>query len=175
MQGIEYIVKAAKILEKEAVIFNIIGKGQTYKDIARLSESLNLRNVNFVGFLPYRESADYLSMADVSLGIFGNTDKTLRVIPNKVYDALAMKKAVISADTPAMREFFTDRLNCLFCRRADPADLAAKIMELKNSPDLLNKIAENGYKIFTSKLTARVLIKQLIEIITDDSAVKKTV
>jgi glycosyltransferase involved in cell wall biosynthesis len=41
------------------------------------------------------------------LGIFGDTEKTQRVIPNKVYEYAAMGKVIISADTSALREIFT--------------------------------------------------------------------
>jgi len=103
----------------------------------------------------------YIKKADICLGIFGDTQKTQRVIPNKVYEAIAMKKPVITADTPAVRELFTDRKNILFCKTADPEDLAEKILELKNNEDIREKIAKGGYEIFKKYATPIVIGKKL--------------
>jgi glycosyltransferase involved in cell wall biosynthesis len=48
---------------------------------------------------------------------------------------------------------------------ADSKDLAEKIMELKNSPELRKKIAENGYQLYKEKLSPRALGKELLDII----------
>jgi glycosyltransferase involved in cell wall biosynthesis len=94
---------------------------------------------------------------DVCLGVFGNTVKTQRVIANKVYEAIAMAKSVISADTQGMGELFEDRKNILFCRRADPEDLAEKILELKNNEELRSKIAQSGYELFQRRATPKII------------------
>src|SRR3989344_652292 len=108
LQGVEYIVKAAKILENENIIFNIIGKGQTYKEVFNLAENLKLKNINFIGAAPFFELPKYILGADVVLGIFGNTNKARRVIPHKVYDALATGKPVITMKSAAIEELFSD-------------------------------------------------------------------
>ena len=161
VQGVEYIVKAAKLLEKENVQFNLIGNGQTHQMAKNLTKELDVKNINFIDFLPQEEIVKYIGQADVCLGIFGKTEKATRAIPNKVYEAIACKKPTITADTPAIRELFTNRDNCLFCRKADEKDLANKILELKNNTELKSKIAENGYKIFKEKLIPKILGKEL--------------
>lgn len=162
LQGIQCIVRAAKILEKYSNIrFSIIGKGQTGPDIRRLAEKLSLINTEFLGLVANRDLPDYINRADICLGIFGDTEKTQRVIPNKVYEAIAMKKPVITADTPAARELFTNRKNILFCKTADPKDLTKKILEIKNNPVLGKKIAEDAHILFNRKATPRILGKEL--------------
>jgi len=162
LQGVEYIIRAAKILEKyKDIKFNIIGKGQEYNKVMALFQKLGIENINFIDRVDYKLLADYMSRTRVCLGIFGDTPKTQRVIPNKVYEAIAMKKPVITADTPAARELFTDKKNILFCRTANSQDLAKKILEIKNNPNLRKKIAENGYELFSKKLTPKILGKNL--------------
>lgn len=167
LHGVEHIVKAAKLLEGENVVFNIIGRGQTYKQVRKVSEDMSVKNVNFIEPVAYGKIPDYMRKADVVLGIFGDTGKASRVIPNKVYDAVAMGKAVLTADTPAVRELFSDRENCLFCRPADPEDLAAKIMVLKNNPDLLEKVASGGYKLFQEKLRPEIIAAEFEKILRE--------
>jgi len=164
LQGVEYIIKAAKLLEKHQDIqFQIIGKGQEYGKILDFVNKLSIKNINLLGRVSYEALPDYIEKADICLGIFGDTQKTLRVIPNKVYEAIAMKRPVITADTPAARELFTDRENILFCKTADPEDLAKKILELKNNKDLREKIVEGGYKIFKKSATPKIIGKELLK------------
>lgn len=163
LQGIQYIVRAAKILEKFSEIkFNLAGQGQTYKSIRKLADELDVKNINFIDKVLYDKIPKFIGGADVCLGLFGDTPKTQRVIANKVYEAIAMGKAVISADTPGMRELFEDKKNILFCRYADSEDLAAKIMELKNNDELRNKIAQGGYELFQERATPKIIAKRLL-------------
>ena len=165
LQGVEYMIRAAKILGDNDVRLDIIGKIKTYGPAIELSKELDAKNVNFIDFMPQKELVKRMAQADVCLGFFGDTPKAKRCGAFKVTEALAMRKALLTADTPAMREFLEDRESCLFCRGADAQDLAQKILELKNNPALRQKIAENGYKIFQERLTPKALGRELKEIL----------
>ncbi len=169
IQGIPFIIGAAGLLRDEDITFNIIGKLATYKESINLAQKLQLKNINFINYMPYKTLAEHIAMADVCLGMFGITPKTMRCGAFKVVEALAMRKAVITARTPAMEEFLTDGENVLFSKIGDSRDLADKILELKNDPVLRNKIAENGYKLYLKKLTPKVLGAKLLEIIKADA------
>lgn len=163
LQGIQYIIQAAKTLENHLDIqFTIIGGGQMSKDISCLVEKLKVNNIRFVDRVNIKKLPQYIENADICLGIFGNTGKATRVIPNKVYEAIAMGKPVISGDTPAIRELFTDRSNILLCRMADSGDLAEKILELKNDLELREKIAEGGYELYNKYATPQIVGKNLL-------------
>ncbi len=135
LQGVSYIRAAAELLKNEKNI-DIRLIGETYR-------------------LPHEQLVPLIRTADICLGIFGDTDKTTRVIPNKVYEAIAMRKAVISADTPAIRELFTDRENILLCERANAEMLAEKILELCHDPALRDRIAEGGYRLYQQQTTPK--------------------
>ncbi len=157
LQGTKYILQAADLLENKNIRFNIIG-------MKRRDPSLNARhkNVNFISYVPYEELKNYINKADVCLGIFGDTNKTQRVIPNKVYEALACKKPVITSDSNAVRELLKHQENCYLCKSADPQDLAKAILTLKNDAELRNKIADNGYNLFKDNLLPKHLVKEII-------------
>lgn len=171
IQGLKYIVKAAEILQSDPSIqINIIGKLNNHEEEIKLAQKLNLKNVNFVNFLPYEELAKQLGKADICLGMFGDTDKAMHCSAFKIVEAMASRLAVVTGDTPALRELSPGKqLNCLFCKMADSKDLADSIMELKNNKELRENIAENGYQFYlkhlTPKATGADLIKILAEII----------
>ena len=163
LQGVPHIIRAAKLLESNNDIhFKLIGSGQTFAEVATLAKSLGVKNVEFIKRIPYEEIPNCLIGADVSLGIFGDTEKTQKVIANKIYEAVALGVPVISADTPAIRELFTDRENILLCRTADPKDLASKILELKNDRALRERIAKGGRNLFNEQTTPKLIGKQLL-------------
>ncbi|TSC94871.1 MAG: hypothetical protein Athens101410_717 [Parcubacteria group bacterium Athens1014_10] len=174
VQGVQYIIKAAKILEKEDdIVFNLIGKGQTFKEVKRLAEELDCKNINFLGKIDYQKLPEYISLGNVCLGSFGDTEKAKRVVANKVYECLAMAIPVINGDAPAMKVNLEDKKHCLYCRLGDEKDLAAKILELKNNPNLAGQIGNNGYQIFKKLFSTEVLGAELLKILNGIKAQDK--
>lgn len=165
LHGVQYILQAAKLLESDDTIkFELIGNGQTYNEMINLAKKLNLTNVNFIDPLPIGNLIEKIAKADICLGIFGNTNKARRVIPNKVYQCAAMRKPIITGDSPAVREVFGDGKNILLCKMADSCGLGEKITILMNSPILSKTIADNGYRLFQEKFTTRKIGERLVAI-----------
>ena len=160
LHGVEYILGAAKLLHNDNIKFNIIGTSikNQYKDY-------EYDNINFIDNIDYEKLGDYMSIADVCLGIFGNTDKAKRVIANKVYEAMAIECSVITGRSNASKSLFTDKENILFANMADSQDLADKILLIKNNKDLVDKISVNAYNLFKEKFTPKVISKELLKII----------
>lgn len=166
-QGIPYIIGAAKILEGKGIKFNMIGKLETYGEAINLVKQFNLTSVRFYDYMPYDKLAEFMANADICLGGFGDTEKAKMAGIFKIIEAMAMKKPFITADTPAMREFLTNRKDSLLCNSADSQDLADKILELKNNPDLKNTIAENGYRLYLKRFTPQAIGRDLINFINN--------
>jgi len=166
LQGIKYIIKAAKIFEKEnQITFILVGKGQTYKKNRKLASELKLQNIMFIkvfmNFNELNKLAELISNFDIGLGIFGETNKTIQVIPNKVFEGIAMKIPMITCESPAIKELFTHNKNVVLCKRANPESLAEAILILKNDNKLREKIRENAYLLFNRYCTIDVIGKTL--------------
>ncbi|MCK4802382.1 glycosyltransferase [bacterium] len=168
LQGIEHIVRAARIVETKdrAIRFELIGSGQTFPMIKKLAEELGLKNIVLRDWVSFNELPEVVSRAHVCLGIFGNTEKALRVVPNKVFQCLSFKKPVITGRTPAILEYFVDRENIFLCEGADADSLANAIMLLKDNEELRRRIAENGYKLIQENFTSELIGKQVKEILS---------
>ena len=165
LQGIPTVIKTAKILENENIIFNLIGEGQKTNDVKKLVSDLFVKNVNFIGNVPHKELKDHLAKAQLSLGVFSRLGQANRVVPNKIYESLASRIAIITSRTPGAEELLTDRKNVLFCNIDDERDLADKILELKNDEKLRSYIADQGYTMFKLNLTPKVLGLELLSLI----------
>lgn len=169
LHGISYMIKSAKLLEKHKDIkFIMIGDGQTYEEDRKLAKSLDLNNIkfipgNFVVENRLEELAELLSEFDIGLGIFGTSSKAQIVIPNKIYEGIAMKIPMINSNTPAIREEFTGDHNIILCERADPSSLAKAILRLKDNPNLRREVTDNGYKLFKQKFSIEKIGKSLVQ------------
>lgn len=152
MQGIPVILRATKLLESETdILFEIIGYGQVSGEVRDLSAKLDVKNIDFIRWVEFNELPEHIAEADVCLGVFGTTPKTKRCFANKVVQAMAMAKPIITADTQASREFLVDKGNALFCAVGDPRSLADSILLLKRNPELRRKIGMGAYELFREK------------------------
>ena len=167
LQGAEYIVRAAKILKDyKDIVFYFIGKGQDKPKCIKLANELGLKNIIFTDMMKPEDLRIEIAKSDVVLGLFGNTPKTPLVIPNKVYEALAMKKPVITADTLAVRELFNDK-DMVLVGTADPEAIAGAVLKLKTNPELMRQIAENGHQNFFKFASSIVLGGELKVIVSN--------
>lgn len=166
LHGVEHIVRAAAILEerRNPVRFVLVGSGQTHQRARELVERLGLSTVTFREAVPYPQLAALMSEADVCLGSFGTTARAERVIPNKVFDALAVGRPVIAADTPAVREALTHGQHAWLCPPGNGEALADAIEYLKREPELRRSIAANGHRLFQERFSLDAVTRVLAEI-----------
>lgn len=161
LQGVPTIVEAAKLLEKdEDIEFEIIGSGQLSEEIEYLAQKLDIKNVTFTEWVNYRDLPRHIQRADICLGIFGTTHKAQRGVPIKVYEALAMKKPVITGDSPAARDVFNHRVNSVLCEIGNPQALADSILLLKENKKLREAIAEAGFKLYQDFFSSRQIARK---------------
>ena len=161
--GIEYVVQAAKLLENDDVDFLIIGGGVVEKEIGLLIQSLKPNNLEWINqYLPTNELREKMLECHVSLGQFENHIRLQRTIPHKAFESLLMGLPYITGKNMAISELLTDRENCLMVSNADPQDLAEKILELKNDKNLIQKIANNGRRLYEEKLSSIKLGRDII-------------
>jgi glycosyltransferase involved in cell wall biosynthesis len=165
LHGIETIIRAAKILETQPRIqFTLLGQGQLYPKIQAMADQMNLQNLKLIGrWIPASELMNFIARADICLGIFGRGEKAQRVIPCKVFDALAMAKPLITADTPAARELLTHGENALLSPSGDEQVLTRAILQLIEDPILRNKIARNGRETYLKSCAPTVIGNLLIQ------------
>ena len=94
------------------------------------------------------------------MGIFGTSEKATRVVPNKVFQALAMKKPILTSDTPAIRELFTPDEH-IFISKSDPIQIADKIQHIYESEKMRNSVAGKGYNYYNQNFTGKILGSKL--------------
>lgn len=167
LHGVEVVVEAARIVAglDASVRFCFVGSGQTFPAVRNKAEELGLKNVSFEGWLSQPELSRKVALeADVCLGVFGRTEKARRVVPHKVFQAMASAKPVITLRTPAAEEFFTHGENIWLCDRADPETLGRDILTLKRDETLRRELSRRGYELVREKYRPESLGRRLRDI-----------
>lgn len=92
LQGPQNIARAAR--EYPNAHWTFIGSGPLKDECVSIAGECS--HVTFEDQVPYKELPNRIRSADILLGIFGDTPKASRVIPNKAYQALACGRPLIT-------------------------------------------------------------------------------
>jgi glycosyltransferase involved in cell wall biosynthesis len=144
LHGVETILATGRRIR-------VVGSGQ-------LEPLLQARppGIEWVPWVEYERLPEELHRAGCALGIFGTSAKAARVIPNKVFQALACGAPVVTANTPGARELLTDGESALLVPPGDPAGLAAALDQLEER-SLAERIAAGGLAAYRARASEDVL------------------
>ncbi|OGN01571.1 MAG: hypothetical protein A3I26_00510 [Candidatus Yanofskybacteria bacterium RIFCSPLOWO2_02_FULL_43_10] len=161
--GVEYAIKAAKILEDKNIKFIVIGSGILLKKVKKLAEELKPANLELItDYVSYDTLRTTMQRCHLSLGQLSNHDRLSRTIPHKAYESLAMKLPYLTASNIGVLELLAPGETCLACSPADANSLAEKILWAKNNYPVAEKIAENGYKQYQDQLKSSILAGNIL-------------
>lgn len=163
LQGIDKILGAVELLKGDASFhFRFIGQGQLYSEVLQKAQ----RNKLEIEFLPWQTESklnEFLNDSDIILGIFGDTDKTDRVVPNKVMQGIAVGRPVITKDTSAIREQFSENELCLV--KNDSESIKDAIVQLAQDSDKRSELVERANIKYFSDYSTEKLGLQLHQLI----------
>jgi glycosyltransferase involved in cell wall biosynthesis len=150
LHGLETILEAAR--RTPELRFRIVGSGQ-------LESLLEQRppNVEWRTWVEYEHLPDELRASGCALGVFGTSAKARRVIPNKVFQALACGAPVVTADTPAARELLLHDESALLVPPGDADALAEALRRLAADPELARRIAAGGLNAYREQASEAIL------------------
>lgn len=165
LHGLETVLDAAaRLAERRDIVFELVGEGQTHAAIRARAERMGLPNLRFLPtWMPAERLArEHLAGAGLCLGIFGDQAKARRVLPFKVYAALAAGRPVLSADTPALRALLRPGEEVWTVPAADPAALAAAIAQLADDPATRARLAAAGQAAWDARFAPEILGRRLL-------------
>lgn len=157
LQGVEFIVDASAKLRGTDIHITLIGDGQTREEMEARARVLGHGNLTFADPLPFDALPERLAACDISLGVFGTTDKAGRVVPNKVVQAAAMGCPIVTADTPAIRRYFEHGRSAYLVPAGDPAALGAALVELAGNAALRRRIGQGARQVFEMHFSEKAL------------------
>jgi len=166
LHGIETIIRAAQQAESEAIQWILIGRGQMELKIRNMLQAHPLPKLEWIPWVPYEELVQWIHRADICLGIFGNSDKAARVIPNKIFQILSSGKPLITRESPAIRELLSPEMPGVFLLPpAEPTALVYAIRKFAAQHHSLD--GETLHRKVANGINPRAIARDLIKLIKD--------
>lgn len=161
-QGLEVILNAAALLKHKAQIkFVLVGSGPEKDKLLKLKGEKELSKVYFFDAVTKKEMPEIVQASDVSIIPLKKLDLFKGAIPSKIFENLAMKKAILLGVEGEAKALFIDEGNCGLAFEPENAkDLSQKIITLFENKHLLRSYGENGYNYVKQKFTRDIIAEK---------------
>jgi len=145
--GVDRVVQAAHHIVhtfgRRDVLFVLIGKGECWHELQKLSEELQLADViQFLGFVPDDLLIDYLSTADVCLAPDPPDRMNQLSTMTKIMEYMACQKPIVSFDLMETRRSAGDA--ALYVEKEDTEMFARSVLALLDNRLRREKMGEIG-------------------------------
>lgn len=168
-QGLEVIVKAAQLLkEKPEIQFLILGSGPEKEGLIELVKKLSLSNVVFLDLVEKSQMPAIVSAVDAAIIPLKRLDLFLGAIPSKIFENLAMKKAILLGVEGEAKTLFIEQGKAgIAFEPENETELVSAILQLYNSPSLCKELGENGLKFVTAHFTRDLIAEKFLKKINE--------
>ncbi len=133
-KGMDTLIDAAKILEKEDLVFKIYGYGPLEKDLQKQVQKLNLKNVVFEGSIngndalkKVYEEGDMFALP-CRVASTGDMDG----MPTVLMEAMAYGIPIVTTNVSVIPDFVLNNYSGFIVDPDDPQELAEQIKRVKN-------------------------------------------
>lgn len=128
-EGLSLLLEAISRIQNVKFVF--AGKGPEKDKLLQLVKKLNISDrVVYLGVLSHSDSIKYYNMMDIIVYPRKDLDVCRSTSSSKLFEAMAMKKALLVSDLPAYREVIVDNVNGMLCKPEDLNDLIDKLSRL---------------------------------------------
>lgn len=157
------ILDTAELLKDTNVLFQLIGDGMQKKMLIEETTKRGLTNIRFVDPVPKKEVFKYIIASDLGTSVLKRVDTFKTIYSNKTFDYMACKKPVLLVIDGVSREL-VETANCgTFAEPERPEDIATKIRNYLDKPELLTQQGENGYTYAKTHFDRTVLATKYIQ------------
>lgn len=145
-QGLEIILSAAeKVKDNTSIKFILLGSGPEKEKLQSIQKEKQLTNVYFFDAVSKTQMPQIVQASNVSVIPLRKLELFLGAIPSKIFENLAMEKAVILAVDGEARELFVNQGKCaLYSEPENVEDLVKNVLLLTHDTSLRKQLGERG-------------------------------
>jgi PEP-CTERM/exosortase A-associated glycosyltransferase len=166
-EGLDVLLRGFELLLRSRPEARLLLAGSGPEDAAlrRLAGTLSLRDrVTFAGRIPHEEVGSLYSIADALVYPRRRTRTTALTTPLKPLEAMALGKAVLASDLPALRELVRPGETGLLFPADDPGALLESCLRLLAEPALRERLGEQGRRYVEAERQWGVLVRRYEEV-----------
>ena len=158
-QGLQVVVEAAKILKEHPFHFAFIGEGADKERISEMATKLGLTNVSMLASVPRNQVPGIIAASDICLVPLRDLPLFSTFIPSKMFEFLAMEKAVIGGLRGEAADILTEAGGCVV-EPENPHQLAEAILRLALDPQLRESMGKKGGAFVRGNFNRRELAER---------------
>ena len=164
-QGLEIIIKTAELLKgRENIKFVIQGSGPEKEKLIKLKDQCQTKNVSFLDPVPKSMMPGILKAIDVAVIPLKKLDLFKGAIPSKIFEASAMKKALLlGVDGEAKKHFIENGKSGLYFTPEDHESLKNQILFMADNPKERNQMGENARNYVSSFFNRNKIASDLFD------------
>jgi glycosyltransferase involved in cell wall biosynthesis len=166
--SLETVLRAAALTaDDDRIGWLLVGSGAERDRLVAMKAALGLHNLVMLDHQPRSAMPGVWSSIDVSLVVLRRSDVFLRVIPSKIFEAMAMSRPIIlGVDGEARR--IVEAGNCgVFIPPEDPAALAAAARAMVEDPALRAKLGSAGANFVRANYDRNILADRYLAVISE--------
>lgn len=161
LHGLKTLITA--VAQVENVKLTLVGGTDDDRRLAK--EKLGTRVLIGPSFVDSDRLKELLAACHLVAGVFGESNKTQRVVPFKLVHALAAGRPVITADTPAVARWLDGSGVVFTSAAADAGALGKSLRELANDPMPLAAAATKARSAYDRHFGTAQLAKRWHEVL----------
>ena len=145
-QGLEIILSAAeKLMDQPSIKFILLGNGPEKEKLQVIKQEKKILNVYFFDAVSKTLMPEIVKACDAAIIPLLKLPLFLGAIPSKIFENLAMEKAVILAVDGEARELFVNQGKCaLYSEPENVDDLVKNVLLLANNALLRKELGKKG-------------------------------
>ena len=164
--GLNTIFQAAEILREDPrIVFLLVGDGAERIRLTHLKEEMKLNNVVILGQRPKEDMPGIWSATDASLILLRRSEAFKKVIPSKMFEAMAMRCPIILGVQGEASELLQDAGAGISIMPEDAEQLAAAVVDLMEFPDKAAAFGDAGRAFVCTHYDRAVLAKRYLQLL----------
>jgi SAM-dependent methyltransferase len=159
LQGAPVIGAALARIAGAPIEVTMIGGGQDEAE-TRTAAAAN-HAVRWLDWVPAADLPALVAGQDICLGIFGTGDKSLRVVPNKVFQGAAAGCAIVTSDTAPQRRALGEA--AVLVSPGDPEALATALLRLAGDRAELVRLRQRAHQLAQRQFAPERVVAPLLQ------------
>ncbi|MFC4172164.1 glycosyltransferase family 4 protein [Microvirga sp. GCM10011540] len=162
--GLGFVLDAAAELKRRNendIVFVLHGDGMERANLEARAIREGLDNVVFSGPTPKHLTAEVVAAADVCMTIFKNVPVLRTCSPNKLFDALAAGKPILTNMPGWLGEIAEGQRTGVLVEPDNASDFADKAVWMRDNPQTLLEFQHNARRLAEEQFSRDVLARRL--------------
>ncbi|WP_162800354.1 glycosyltransferase family 4 protein [Oceanobacillus zhaokaii] len=166
-QDIDHLKLIASALQAEGIRFDVIGYGIKTEEFMSYIEEQQLDHVYMHQPTTRKRSLALIENSNIAVAFLNDEDVFSTVLPGKIIDYMTCRTPIVAGIKGTAAQIITNSGAGFVFEQQDIQGMIEKIVELKNNPEELERIGENGARTVQDVFLWENNISELVKIINE--------